>query len=51
MNQQLFEKNFCNQSGLYEGYGRIPLRVEAITCLATLSVVSKDELGHEGRHW
>jgi len=33
MNQQLFKKNFCNQSSHYENYGRFPLQMEAIMCL------------------
>jgi len=33
MNQQLFEKNFCNQSSRYENYGQFPLQMEAIMCL------------------
>jgi len=32
-NQQLFKKNFCNQSSRYENYGQFPLQMEAITCL------------------
>jgi len=32
-NQQLFKKNFCNQSSHYENYGQFPLGFEAITCL------------------
>jgi len=32
-NQQLFKKNFCNQSSHYENYRRFPLQMEAITCL------------------
>jgi len=42
MNQQLFEKNLCNQSSLYENYRRFLLQIEA-TSKSTLFVVSKDE--------
>jgi len=46
MNQQLFEKNLCNQSSLYENYGWFLLRIEAIMCILQnqhFFVVSKDE--------
>jgi len=33
MNQQLFEKNLCNQSSHYENYGQFPLQMEAIMSL------------------
>jgi len=33
MNQQLFEKNLCNQSSHYKNYGQFLLRIEAITCV------------------
>jgi len=42
-NQQLFEKNLCNQSSHYENYGRFLLRIETITCIPTLFMVSKDK--------
>jgi len=46
MNQQLFEKNLCNQSSHYENYRQFLLWIEAITCLPqipTLFMMSKDE--------
>jgi len=33
MNQQLIEKNLCNQSNHYENYGQFLLQIEAITCV------------------
>jgi len=32
-NQQLFKKNFCNQSSHYENYRQFLLRMKAIMCL------------------
>jgi len=32
-NQQLFEKNFCNQNSYYENYGEFLLQMEANMCL------------------
>jgi len=42
MNQQLFKKNFYNQSSHYENYRWFPLWMEAIMCLKHF-VVSKDK--------
>jgi len=42
-NQQLFEKNFCNQSSRYENYGRFNGSHHVSTTKSTLFVVNKDE--------
>jgi len=45
-NQQLFEKNLCNQSSHYESYGQFLLRIKAIhmyIAKLALFVVNKDE--------
>jgi len=43
MNQQLFKKNFCNQSGHYENYGGFDGSHHVPTTKSTLFVVNKDE--------
>jgi len=42
-NQQLFKKNFCNQSSYYENYGRFNGSQHVPTTKSTLFVVNKDE--------
>jgi len=45
-NQELIEKHLCNQSSLYEKYGRFPLRKGSHHLLltkSTLFTVNKDE--------
>jgi len=42
-NQQLFKKNFCNQSSHYKNYGRIIGSHNVPTTKLTLFVVNKDE--------
>jgi len=42
-NQQLFTKNFCNQSSHYENYGRFNGSHHVPTTESTLFVVNKDE--------
>jgi len=43
MNQQLFKKNFCNQSSHYENYGQFNGSHHVPTTKSTLFVVNKDE--------
>jgi len=42
MNQQLFKKNFCNQSSHYKNYGQFNGSHHVRTTKSTLFVVNKD---------
>jgi len=50
MNQQLFEKNLCNQSSHYENREWFPLQMEAIHKINTFSSEQR-WMGHKGGHW
>jgi len=52
-NQQLFKKNFCNQSSHYENYGQFLLWMEAITAYHKIDTFCGELrwMVHKGGHW
>jgi len=50
MNQEVFEKQLCNQSSQYKKYGKFSITKRKLSRATTKSAVSKDEWNTK-EHW